>query len=157
MFRRLDDDLVGADAVHPIEEALAFAIEIPFNLQRRVLVRHDAHVPARSVWLAAIAKGQDLGRRHALVAGTERTVRPADESGVLHAKVVGTLAAIGRDDDPAVGDDVSAKFGQVGSRFGVLCVRGEGVRIHDDLGRARAHLDGDNVEPAWAVVQPMPG
>ena len=47
--RRLDDDFVRANAVHPIEQPLAFAIEIAFDAQRRKLVRHDAHVPAGGV------------------------------------------------------------------------------------------------------------
>ena len=46
VVRRLDDHFVRADAVHPIEQPLAFAIERALDPQRRKLVRHDAHVPA---------------------------------------------------------------------------------------------------------------
>src|ERR687898_1910343 len=47
--RRLDDHLVGADAVHLVEEALALAVERAFDAQHGKLVRHDAQAPAGPV------------------------------------------------------------------------------------------------------------
>ena len=55
---------------------------------------------------------QHLGRRHVLVAGTERTVLGADDAGALETEVVGALAAIGGDDDPAAGDGIFAELRQ---------------------------------------------
>ena len=46
---RLDDDLVGAHAVHPVEEPLARRLEVALDAQRRELVRHHAVRPARLV------------------------------------------------------------------------------------------------------------
>ena len=42
---RLDDHLVGADAVHLVEQPLALAVERALDLQRGELVRDDPHVP----------------------------------------------------------------------------------------------------------------
>ena len=49
VIRRLDEQLVGPDAVHEVVEALAAAFEVPFDAQRRELVRNDAYTPARRV------------------------------------------------------------------------------------------------------------
>ena len=46
---RLDDDLVRADAAHPVEHPLALAVERALDAQRRELVGHDAQVPAGAV------------------------------------------------------------------------------------------------------------
>ena len=49
VVRRLDDDLVGADAAHAVEHPLALAVERALDAQRRKLVGHDAQVPAGAV------------------------------------------------------------------------------------------------------------
>jgi len=71
---RLDDDLVRADAVHPVEEAFARRLELALDPERRILVRHDAIRPpgpvGSAVWRPA---GQDLGWRLLLAALAEGT------------------------------------------------------------------------------------
>ena len=49
---RLDDDLVGADAVHLVVHAVALAVQIALDLERRELVRHHPQLPVRTHWRA---------------------------------------------------------------------------------------------------------
>ena len=73
-------------------------------LERRIEVRHDAHVPAGR----AVAEQQRLGRRPVLVAGAERAVLALvrrDRRGA------GPPRASGRDRDPAAGRRVKAEVG----------------------------------------------
>ncbi len=113
VIRRLDDHLVRADAVHPIEQPLPFAIEIALDLQRGKPVRHDAQIPARRVRRAAVLPERaDLGRRHVLATGTERTVLAGDDLGALELEVGGPLLAIGGNDHPAAGDRILAELRQ---------------------------------------------
>ena len=73
MIGRFDDHFVRADAVHAIEQAVALAVEIAFDAERRKFIGDDAKRPAGRVSAAAVAAvGQNLGRRLALVAGAER-------------------------------------------------------------------------------------
>ena len=71
--RALDDDLVGADAVHHVVDAVAALVQVALDLQRGELVGHDADPPARPVGPACrVAVGEDLGRRLVLVPLAER-------------------------------------------------------------------------------------
>src|SRR6266436_687249 len=61
---RFDNDFVSADAVHFIEEAFAFAVEIAFNDERGEAIGNDANVPAGGVGAATIAAvNENFGRR----------------------------------------------------------------------------------------------
>ncbi len=54
---------------------------------------------------AVLAEREHLGRRHVLASRAERTVfRRQSGADLLEAEVVGALATVGRDDDPAAGD-----------------------------------------------------
>ena len=44
-----------ADAIHPIEQALATAIERAFDAKHRKLIRDNAEVPARAISMSAVA------------------------------------------------------------------------------------------------------
>src|SRR5688572_23232095 len=66
--RGLDDDLMGADAVHLVEQPLALAVERTLDTQHGILIGHDAQIPARAVGAAAVAPvRQQLARRHVLM------------------------------------------------------------------------------------------
>ena len=73
----LDDDLVGADAVHHVVDAVAALVQVPLDLERGELVGDDADSPARAVRpRAVVAVGEDLGRRLVLVPFAERAESP---------------------------------------------------------------------------------
>src|SRR5580693_21674 len=55
MVGSFDDHFVGADAVHFVEEAFAFAIEIAFDAKSRKFVGHYAHRPPWRVGAAIAA------------------------------------------------------------------------------------------------------
>ena len=95
VVRRLDDHFVRADAVHAIEHAVAFAIQRPFHLQRRKLVRHDPKIPPGRIRRAAVlAVRQDLRRRHRLAPRAEGTMLPPDRRRPLQAEVVRPLLPV---------------------------------------------------------------
>src|SRR3977135_1155808 len=68
VFRRLNNDFVGADPVHVVVNAVALPVQIPFDAQSWKLVGHDAKLPGSTV----DAIGKNLGRRAILVARAER-------------------------------------------------------------------------------------
>ena len=108
--RALDDDFVGADAVHLVVDAFAALVEVPLDLQGREAVRHDADAPAALVGFGgAIAIGEDLERRILLVPLAKRA-----EGGRRRRWLVldrdGPLGAVRGDNDPAAHDRVLAKF-----------------------------------------------
>ena len=70
--RALDDDFVGADAVHLVVDAVAALVEVALDLQGGELVGHHADAPALFVGLrVAVAVGEDLVRRVVLAALAE--------------------------------------------------------------------------------------
>jgi hypothetical protein len=108
---RLDDHLVRPDAVHPVEQPLALAVERAFHVQRRKLVRHHAQLPPRGIGRAAVvAVRQHFGRRERLVARTERALLAPDGRHRLEAEVVRALLPFVRDDHPSPGDRVLAQL-----------------------------------------------
>jgi hypothetical protein len=113
MVRRLDDDLVRTDAVHPIEQPVAFAIERPLDPERRELVGHDPDVPASRIAGSAVSVREDLGRGLVFVPFAERTqiVRPGDNR--LDLEVARTLLPLGGNDDPSSGHRI---FSQISHR-----------------------------------------
>ena len=112
VLRRLDDDLMRADAVHLVVHAVALAVQLAFDAEHRKFVGHDAHAPARLVArrrccgtpaprAASYARFRNRkGRRR-----TGRRRRMPD-------KIAGALGAIGCNDDPSTRDRVLPQFGQ---------------------------------------------
>src|SRR6478735_1159222 len=81
VIRRLHDNFVGADSVHPVEHPFGLPVQISFDTECRKFVRHYTNRPAWRVSLSPSAVGigairLNLGRRFALIAvakGTEST------------------------------------------------------------------------------------
>jgi hypothetical protein len=105
VVRRFDDDLVSADAVHLVEDAFALFVEIPFDLQGRELVRHDAKPPARPVRLSVLAVRERFMGRSPLVPGVEGAEAPAPFAALV-LEIGRPLSPFRRNDDPAAGDRV---------------------------------------------------
>jgi len=110
MLRRLDDDLVRADAVEQVEHAEASPVQLPLDLQHRELVGDHAHLPARRVRPAGLrSKRPDLGRGLVLVPLAQRARTVVVGGGGLF-EVRRPAPAFGGDDDPAVQYGVLAEF-----------------------------------------------
>jgi hypothetical protein len=106
---RLDDHLVGADAVHLVEQALALSVEPTFHLQRRELVRHHTHVPPGTVRRRAVAAiRQHFARRVLLVALAERAYDAGERRDVLETKRARALATLRGDNHPPARNRVFA-------------------------------------------------
>src|SRR5262249_23731518 len=101
VIRRLDEQLMRADAVHDVVDALAMALEVPLDAQCRKLVGDDADAPAGRVGgrLGRIPVGEDLGWRLALVTGAEGARSPAALDQAAR-EVARPPYALGRDDHP---------------------------------------------------------
>jgi len=106
---RLDDDLVGPDAVHPVVDPVRGLPQLPLDLQRGKLVGDHAQGPVRIVGLPALPEGEDLGGRHPLAAGAQGAHPLAPGRG-LRGKFLGTLRPLGGDDDPPADDRIFPKF-----------------------------------------------
>jgi len=106
MVRSLDDDFVGADAVHLVVHALALAVQFAFDAQHGEFVGDYAHAPTRLVTASAVAVSQDLGRSFMLIAITEGADSLAGWRHRLADKIAGPLGAIGGDNHPSPGDGV---------------------------------------------------
>ena len=76
---RLDDHFVRADAVHPVEHPVAFAIEPALDLQRRKLVRARPARPSR----ASSARRRSAGTRALRAASA---LRGRDRRGIARAR-----------------------------------------------------------------------
>src|SRR5215469_3368696 len=119
---RLDDDLVGADAVHLVEEPFGLAVQITFDPQRRELVGDHSHSPSGHVALRRRAAIRirpiclDFRRRLGLIPRTERTESAPDSDSLTH-EICGTFGAIGRDDYPAADNWIFPKLRQVLNPF----------------------------------------
>ena len=110
--RALDDDLVGADAVHLVVDALAALVQLAFDLQGGELVGHDAHAPALLVGPGlAIAVGEDLGRRVAFVPLAERAEDVPTRRACSCVILQRPLGALRGDDHPAADDRVFPQLG----------------------------------------------
>ena len=71
---RLDDDFMGPDPVHAVEESDPFPVEGAFDLQGWKLIRNDPNLPARAVGLAAgRPMGENFSRGQSFLARAERT------------------------------------------------------------------------------------
>ena len=114
VVRPLDDHLVGADAVHLVVHALALAVQLAFDAQRRELVGHHAHPPSRLVAVAGVAVGQHLRRRLVFISVTERADGRRRRRNRLADKIARALGAVRGDNHPSPGDGVLTQFRQVG-------------------------------------------
>src|SRR5262249_31457213 len=138
------------------------------DLQSGKLVGDHAQLPSRSVgWGTIPAIGQDFGRREVLVPGTKGAPLGSEHRRTLQTEVARTLAALGRNDYPAVGDGVFAKLRQVrteslkGKRQECkgkvenekLQRRVEGVLVHIDHGTIPVELNRHDVEPAGTISE----
>src|SRR5579871_1800199 len=104
VVRRLDDDLVSADAIHLVEHAFGLTIEIALDAQRGEFVGHHAHRPAGRVALrrAAVLAGPvglDFGRGFVFVAVTEGA-KTALDLYLFTGKIGGPFGPVGGNDDP---------------------------------------------------------
>ena len=145
--RRFDNHFVRADAVHPIEEPLAFAIEIALDAQRRKFVGHDTDIPAR-----AVAPGENLRRRLVFVSLAERAMLVAFGGDCFDLKIAGALLPLGRDDDPAARDRI---FSQVGHELSLRTFHIEGAPHQFYCLRTLLLDDGYDVETTGDAGQPL--
>src|SRR6185437_15135404 len=106
----LDDDFVGADAVHFVVDAVPLAREVAFHAERRELVGNDADGPVRRAGSALRTIGQDFRRRLGLIAVAKGAEALAGGFDRLDAVVVGALGAVAGDNDPAASDGIFAEF-----------------------------------------------
>ena len=117
VVRSLNDDFMRPNAVHAIEHALGLAIQIALNAERRELVGHHAHGPARRIALGrrpavgVRAVRLDLRRSLGFVAITKGT-EAASDFDRLAGEVSRALGPVGRNDDPAAHDRIFSKFRQ---------------------------------------------
>src|ERR1700674_1471629 len=110
---RFDDYLVGADAVHFVEEAFAFTVEIAFDDERGEAIGDDANIPAGRVGAATVAAvNENFGRRFAFGAGTEGAILGAGDEDAFAEKIGRALSAIGGDDDPTARDGIFTQLRQ---------------------------------------------
>src|SRR5713101_7633892 len=112
VIRRFDDHFVRPDTVHAVKQSLALAVEIAFDAQRRELVRDDADSPTGAIPRAAVAAvGRDLGRRLPLISIAKWAKAISLHLHAFANEVGGPFSAVGRDDYPAAGYGILAKFG----------------------------------------------
>jgi hypothetical protein len=72
MVRRLDDDLVLADAAHASEQRRGRFIDEGPGFESGIEVRDAANAPARTIFRAAVPEGVHLGGRPGFMALAER-------------------------------------------------------------------------------------
>src|ERR1700678_2852663 len=109
----LDDHFVRAHAVHAVEQAIAFAIEPPFDAESGEFVGNYAKRPARCIFATSIAAvGEDFRWSLPFAARTKRAMRRAFYLHALTNEVHGAIGAIRGNDDPAPRDGIFAKFRQ---------------------------------------------
>src|SRR5262249_3177920 len=102
MVGRLDDDLVGPDAVHPIVDYVARRLEVALDAEGGKLVRHDTDLPSRSVRQGPlIAHGENLVGSARLLARAEGAWSRAQGTHGRRGEVGGTTGPLGGDDHPA--------------------------------------------------------
>src|SRR5580700_10949602 len=133
MVGRFDDDLVRADAVHPIEEPFAFPVQVSLDAQRGKFVGNDAHLPARCVRAASIAPVlENLGRRLGFMPVTKRADADSLDLDALAKKIRRPFGSIRRNNDPSSSDGILSQLGQ---RFLLA-----GKTTHFNIGHRRKRL-----------------
>src|SRR3989475_27789 len=112
VLRCLDHDLVGAHAVHPVEETFAGRLELALDPERRELVRHHPVRPAGLVRATpGTPAGENLGRGLVLVTGAEDAFG-SDRPHGLGDEVGRPPRPLGGDDHPAADDRILPELGQ---------------------------------------------
>ena len=107
VVRRLDDNLVGADAIHLVVESFTLAVQCALNPQRGKLVGDNPQRPARGIPAAAIRPvGEDFRRCLGFVSETKGAESTAVNLHFLAHEVGWPFGAIRSDDDPATRDRV---------------------------------------------------
>src|ERR1700692_255118 len=107
MVGRFDDNLVRADAVHPIEEPFALPVQISLDSKRGEFVGNDAHLPARRVRAASVASIlENLGRRLRFMAVTKRADADSLDLDALAEEIRRPLGSIRRNNDPSSSDGI---------------------------------------------------
>src|SRR5713101_4034880 len=115
VIRRLDDHLVRPDSVHLVEGPFAFSVQVSFNSQRGIFVRHNADGPPRGIGAAAVASiNQNLRRSLGFAAVTKRASSLPFRHDAFPQEFHRPLSTVRGNDDPAAGDGVSSKLGQPG-------------------------------------------
>ena len=105
-----DDYFMRADSVHPGVHSHGLPIQLPLDLERREFIRNDSDAPAGLVGTAsASANRHDLRGSLVLVPFTEST-KSAGGLFLVAAEIIGTAAALGGDDHPALLDRIVAQF-----------------------------------------------
>jgi hypothetical protein len=112
MIRRLNDDFMRADAVHSIVEAHAFPSHVAFHLERRKLIRDDAHGPPRSIRLAVLGSiGEDFMGRETLLAGTKGAHVGRRLAGMrVFEKIARPAGPLRRNNNPTPDDRIATQF-----------------------------------------------
>src|SRR2546427_7930643 len=111
VLRCLDHDLVGAHAVHPVEETFAGRLELALDPERRELVRHHPVRPAGLVRATpGTPAGENLGRGLVLVTGAEDAFG-SDRPHGLGDEVGRPPRPLGGDDHPAADDRILPELG----------------------------------------------
>src|SRR5437588_5224240 len=106
VVRRLDNHFMRANSVHAVVHAVGATVEISFDSQSGILVRHHADCPTRLVAPAGpIAVGENLRWRLAFVSGTKWAESPLEYYAVP-GEISWPACSIGGDNDPASGDGV---------------------------------------------------
>jgi hypothetical protein len=108
--RRLDDHLVGAEAVHPLERPLAAVVERALHPQRRHPVGDHPQPPAWPILRAAIADREDLVAGHQLLALAQRAIGLVDRDHRVEIEVTPAQRLVGGDDHPPAGNGIGAPF-----------------------------------------------
>ncbi len=112
-MRAVDDDLVRADPLHDVVHPDASVFDLSFDLERRKFVGDATDSPAALIRdRAVIAVRQNFVRAGGFVPLAEwaEFFGGGIRSGL---KVGRSFGSIRRDDDPAAGNRILAKFGHV--------------------------------------------
>src|ERR1700730_5761718 len=105
VVRSLDDDFVGADAIHLVKQAFPVAIQVPFDAKRREFVGNHTYAPAGGVHAAAAAAiDQNFRWSFCFASGTEGTILTIRSNNAFTQEFIGALATFCRDNDPATRD-----------------------------------------------------
>src|SRR5271169_1155671 len=107
MVGRFDDDLVGTDAVHPVEKSVAFPVQASLDAQRGEFVRNHSYLPARRVRPAPIAPIlENFGRRLRFMPVTKRADPDSLDLYALAKKIRRPFGSIRRNNHPPSSDGI---------------------------------------------------
>ena len=111
VVRGLDDDLVGADAVHAVIDAVARGLELSLDPEGGKLVGDHADLPSRAVGQAARPTyREDLLGRARFLSRAERARSRAQRTDGRRSEVGRPARSLGGDDDPAADHGIAAEL-----------------------------------------------